>query len=130
MGRIRRYRLLIPAIADKLRAPELDELEFPELRGRWNVLQGHLAIREGLDGDKAKLDAALENYREGFPLITHGWVGSYGASAIPGEFGKFKELFWRLPAQTRLHWLQELEQDWSRREESSTQLLARLEELR
>ena len=124
------YRLLIPAIADKLQAPEVDELEFPELRGRWNVLQGHLAIREGLDGDKAKLDDALDDYRKGFPLITHGWVGSYGASAIPGEFGKFKELFWRLPAQTRQRWLQELEQDWSRQEESSTQLLARLEELR
>ncbi len=124
------YRLLIPAIADKLQALELDELEFPELRGRWNVLQGHLAIREGLDGDKVKLDAALDDYRKGFPLITHGWVGSYGASAIPAEFGKLKKLFWLLPPQTRLHWLQELEQDWSRHEESSTQLLARLEELR
>jgi hypothetical protein len=124
------YLLLIPAIANKLQAPEVDELEFPELRGRWDVLQGHLAIREGLDGNEAKLDAALDNYRKGFPLITHGWVGSYGASAIPGEFGKFKELFRLLPAQTRSHWLQELEQDWSSREESSTQLLARLEELR
>jgi tetratricopeptide (TPR) repeat protein len=124
------YRKLIPAIAEKLQAPEVDELEFPELRGRWNVLQGHLAIRDGLVGDKAKLDAALDNYRKGFPLITHGWVGSYGASAIPGEFREFRGLFRQLPALTRQHWLQELEQDWSSDEESSTQLLARLEELR
>ena len=129
-GRKPGYLLLIPAIAEKLQEPEVDELEFPELRGRWNVLRGHLAIHEGLDGDKAKLDAALDNYRRGFPLITHGWVGSYGASAIPGEFGKFRELFWRLPAETRQHWLQELERSWSSQEESATQLLARLEELR
>jgi AAA ATPase domain len=124
------YLRLIPAIADKLQAPEVDELQFPELRGRWDVLQGHLAIREGLNGSTAKLDAALDNYRKGFPLITHGWVGSYGASAIPGEFAEFKKLFMLLPAQTGLHWLQELERSWNSEDESSTQLLARLEELR
>ncbi len=125
-----RYLEQIRPIAGKLKEPEVAELEFPELRGRWNVLQGHLAMREGLDtGNEDVLEAALQNYRTGFPLITHGWVGSYGASAIPREFEKFRDLVWRLPAQTRTRWLQELHRSWSGQEESATQLLARLEEL-
>lgn len=125
-----RYLEKIPAIADRLRAPELEEVEFPELRGRWDVLQGHLEIHKGLEGDAGRFEVALENYRRGFPLITHGWVGSYGVSAIPGEFTKFRELAWRLPPETRAHWRQELYRSWSRQEEPATQLLARLEELR
>ena len=123
------YLELIPAIAVRLQEPELDELEFPELRGRWNVLQGHLEMHKGLAGDESRFEVALDNYRLGFPLITHGWVGSYGASAIPGEFTKFRDLAWRLPAETRAHWRQVLEESWSSQEESATQLLARLEEL-
>ncbi len=125
----RRYIEQIPAIASQLAKPEAAELEFPELRGRWYVLQGHLAMHEVLAGNENALAIALENYRIGFPLITHGWVGSYGASAIPGEFRKFSDLVWQLPAQTRAHWRQELRESWSGHEESATQLLARLEEL-
>jgi hypothetical protein len=124
------YLRLIPTIAENLREPEAAELQFPELRGRWNVLQGHLAMHEGLAGNNVKLDVALDNYRIGFPQITHGWVGSYGASAIPGEFAKFRDLVWRLPAETRLRWRQELEESWRSQAESATQLRARLEELR
>jgi hypothetical protein len=123
------YLELIPAIADKLEEPDVAELEFPELRGRWKVLQGHLAIQEGLSGNDAMLEVALDNYRSGFPLITHGWVGSYGASAIPGEFARFRDLVWKLPDETRMQWRQELQRSWSSQEESATQLLARLEEL-
>jgi hypothetical protein len=83
----------------------------------------------GLNGSDAMLDAALENYRTGFPLITHGWVGSYGASAIPEEFRKFGELVWRLSDETRERWLRDLYTSWREPEESATQLLARLEEL-
>ena len=72
---------------------------------------------------------ALENYRIGFPLITHGWVGSYGASAIPREFKMFRDLVWQLPAGIRAHWLDELNRSWIGLEESATPLLARLEEL-
>ncbi len=122
------YLRLIPATADRLREAEAADIEFPELRGRWNVLQGHLAIREALAGDKTKLDIALRNYQKGFPLITHGWVGSYGASAIPGEFTKFRDLVWLLPADARARWRQELQRAWTGQAES-TQLLARLEEL-
>jgi tetratricopeptide (TPR) repeat protein len=118
----------ISLIAERWRGPETTEIEFPELRGRWRVLQGHLAAEKAIKGDDASIDIALENYREGFPLITHGWVGSYGASAIPGDFKKFSSLAWKLPAEVRAHWRAELHRSWSE-QESSTQLLARLEEL-
>src|SRR5580704_3757298 len=124
-----RYLEQIPVIARRLQETEEAELEFPELRGRWNILQGHLAMHVGLNGSDAMLDAALENYRTGFPLITHGWVGSYGASAIPEEFRKFGELVWRLSDETRERWLRDLYTSWREPEESATQLLARLEEL-
>lgn len=126
-----KYRENIDEIADKLREAEEAQLEFPELRGRWNILQGHLILGEALaSGSADELGGALENYRVGFPLITHGWVGSYGASAaIPGEYKKFRDLVWQLPPETRAHWQQELYQSWSSQEESVTQLLARLEEL-
>jgi tetratricopeptide (TPR) repeat protein len=124
------YLELLRPIADKLQEPEAAELEFPELRGRWNVLQGHMAMHEALaTGSQDAMEAALENYRIGFPLIAHGWVGSYGASAIPGEFRKFSDLVWRLPPRIREHWQQELYRSWSAQEETATQLLARLEEL-
>ena len=128
-GQESRYLQLIPAIAEKLAEPEAAEIEFPELRGRWRVLQGHLAIHEALAGNNEMLGTALENYLIGFPLITHGWVGSYGASAIPGEFRKFSELAWKLPSEIRARWRRELYESWSEQEESATQLLARLEEL-
>jgi len=124
-----RYIELIPPVAGKLRETETAELEFPELRGRWNVLQGHLAINRALAGDEDALEVALENYRIGFPLVTHGWVGSYGASVIPEEFTKFRELVWKLPPETRAHWRRVLDRSWSGQEEYTTQLLARLVEL-
>ena len=124
-----KYLDRIPAIAERWQDPDIAELEFPELRGRWQVLQGHLAMDKAIAGDEAMLDIALEHYRDGFPLITHGWVGSYGASAIPGEFRKFSNLVWRLPEAVRAHWRDELYRSWSDRQESATQLLARLEEL-
>ena len=124
----------IANIADELQYAEEQDLKFPELRGRWNVLQGHLAMHAALAADskeaqEAALEAALTNYRTGFPLITHGWVGSYGASAIPEEFKKFNALVWELPSETRARWLQELHRTWSNQEESTTQLLALLEQL-
>jgi tetratricopeptide (TPR) repeat protein len=125
-----RYLEQIRPIADKLQEAKAADIDFAELRGRWNVLQGHLAVHEALaTGSEAALEAALENYRIGFPLIASGWVGSYGASAILGEFRKFSDLAWMLPQQTREHWLEELYRSWSGLEESATRLLARLEDL-
>jgi hypothetical protein len=127
--KVPRYLDRIPLVAERWQNPEITELEFPELRGRWQILQGHLATEQAIAGDEAVLDTALKNYRNGFPLITHGWVGSYGTSAIPTEFRKFSKLVWQLPAAVRVRWREELYQDWSLRPESATQLLALLEEL-
>jgi tetratricopeptide (TPR) repeat protein len=129
-----RFLRQIPEIADQLQDAEAQALQFRELRGRWNILQGHLAVHEALAADSkdlrdAALGTALTNYKIGFPLVTHGWVGSYGASAIPEEFRKFRDLAWRLPAETRAHWRQDLYQAWSAEAKSASQLLARLEEL-
>jgi hypothetical protein len=126
-----KYLGRIPEIADKRREAETANLKFPELRGRWNVLHGHLALGDAIaTGDPGTLEKALDNYRVGFPLITHGWVGSYGASAaITTEFGKLKALAKALPAEIRARWQRELYLSWSEQEESATQLLARLEEL-
>jgi hypothetical protein len=119
----------IPLVAERWKDPEIAALEFPELRGRWQVLQGQLAIEKVIAGDEAMLDTAFENYRDGFPQITHGWVGSYGTSAIPGEFRKFSKLVRQLKPEVRARWREELYQSWSRQRESATQLLALLEEL-
>lgn len=119
----------IPLVADELRNLTA-EFEFPELRGRWDVLRGHLGLHEVLrTGSEEMLDAAFENYRTGFPLITHGYVGSYGASAIPDEFRKFSELLWKLSPEIRATWQQGLRRSWSGEGASATLLLARLEEL-
>lgn len=124
------YRERIKATGVKLQEAGAPDLDFRELRGRWQLLQGHLAIHDALAGDDTMLEAALKNYMDGFPLILHGWVGSYGASVIPTEFRKFRDLVWQLPDDTRAHWQTELYRSWSNEEAASaTQLLARLEEL-
>jgi ABC-type cobalamin/Fe3+-siderophores transport system ATPase subunit/tetratricopeptide (TPR) repeat protein len=116
------------------RAPEITEImgqyEFPDLRGRWNLLQGHLDIRDWLETeDASRLDSAQERYKTGFAQIAQGYVGSSGAAAIGGEFDTFGELVWQLPEQTRATWQAEFRRAWSDHGPGSTLLLARLEEL-
>jgi tetratricopeptide (TPR) repeat protein len=115
-------------------AVELDEVTeeygFPELRGRWDVLQGHIGLEKALDsGDQQVLATAFDNYQRGFPLIAHGYVGSYGESVIPSEIQHFGLLVAGLPSQVRAQWLQELSRSWSGEGASATLLLARLVEL-
>jgi tetratricopeptide (TPR) repeat protein len=108
----------------------MEEYEFPDLRGRWELVNGHLAIHDALETeDDSRLRTALEHYKEGFTLIAKGYVGSSGASAVPGQFKIFGELFSRLPAATQAEWQNELRRAWERLERGSTLLLARLEEL-
>lgn len=108
------------------------ESGFPELRGRWDVLQAHIGLEKALgsggDPDEQELAKAFENYKRGFPLITHGYVGSYGESIIPREIRRFGDLIGDLPPEIRARWLSELRQSWSG-EGASTLLLARLVEL-
>jgi tetratricopeptide (TPR) repeat protein len=117
--------------------PEIEQAksqyEFPDLIGRWHLLQGHLGIHDALTSDdrhsEALLRNALENYKLGFPKIAMGYMGSYGAAAIPSEFETMGELFRQLPPDTRAVWLEELRRAWSNVEHGSTLLLARLEGL-
>jgi hypothetical protein len=125
-----RYREKISDIGGKLLKAQR-HLEFQELMGRWYLLQAHLAVRDGLAmKNEGKLNEALREYMRGFPLIMHGWVGSYGAStAIPEEFRKFSALAAQLPPEIRATWKEELRRSWSEQDESTIQLIARLEEL-
>lgn len=106
------------------------EYRFPDLEGRWNLLQGHLTVRHWMDtGDESGLSAALESYKSGFSLIAQGFVGSSGAAAIPGQFTTFGQLFAQLSPETRADWQAKLRDAWSSQDQGSTLLLARLEEL-
>lgn len=108
----------------------IDDYEFPDLKGRWELLQGHLALRRWKDSrDMRELDFALENYKDGFKLMAQGYVGSSGAAALPDEFASFAKLFDQLPEEVQAEWQQELRREWSNLEEGSTLMLARLEEL-
>ena len=71
---------------------------FPDLEGRWEIVRGHLAVREwGTqvdDHDDRLLEKALEYYTQGFRHIAdRGFVGSSGSNVIPGAFVTFGELF-------------------------------------
>jgi tetratricopeptide (TPR) repeat protein len=106
------------------------DYEFPDLEGRWQLLQGHLALRKWKDTDDAGcLDLALQNYKSGFKLMAQGYVGSSGAAAVPGEFARFAGLLGQLPAAVQAQWQEQLRRDWTGLDEGSTLLLARLEEL-
>jgi tetratricopeptide (TPR) repeat protein len=108
----------------------LAEYDFPDLKGRWNLLQGHLAIRRWQeDGETTALDEALSNYKVGFSLIAQGFVGSSGAAAIPSEFERFGKLLDKLPDEVRAEWQEELRREWSEIGQGTTLVLARLEEL-
>jgi len=117
------------------RAAEIDEAmseyAFPDLKGRWNLQQGHLGIHDCLETeDWSQLGTVLERYKEGFAQIAQAFVGSSGAAAIPGEFKTFGELVWQLPEAIRAEWQQELRRAWTDLPHGgSTLLLARLEEL-
>src|SRR6185437_10547161 len=65
------------------------EYEFPDLRGRWEVVAGHLRLWDWqATRDGATLDAALRYYADGFLRIAErGHVGSSGATVTPAAFG-------------------------------------------
>jgi tetratricopeptide (TPR) repeat protein len=114
----------------------MDDYKFADLQGRWLLLQGHLAVYRGLEegDDTEQLDVGLYHFCKGFALIAQDYVGSSGASAIPSEFRRFRQLFERLPPDIQAHWRPELRLAWSRiggegEEGGSALLLARLEEL-
>jgi len=106
------------------------DYEFPDLEGRWYLLQGHLAVWRYLDSpNEADLATALRHYTVGFAQIAKRYVGSSGAAAFGGEFETFEELVWRLPDETRAAWREHFLEAWSTADSDSVLLLARLEEL-
>jgi tetratricopeptide (TPR) repeat protein len=123
------YVRLVRSHADDI-AEANSQYQFPDLRGRWLLLQGHLRVREALASrDQAALAPALEDFKLGFTLLAQRYVGSSGASAVAGEFRKLAQLTWELPPEIRAQWQAEFQRSWSAEEYGSTLLLARLEEL-
>jgi hypothetical protein len=109
----------------------MSEYKYPDLRGRRDIVHGHVAIRDWrTSGDEAYLTIALASYAQGFGLIAQaGVVGSSGTSVIPEAFSTFGELLRELPDHTQTKWLEELRRAWSGLGPGSTMMLARLEEL-
>jgi tetratricopeptide (TPR) repeat protein len=106
------------------------EYEFPDLKGRWNLIQGHLAIHEWLEtNEDSLLGTALQRYKYGFAQLAQQHVGSSGATAVADEFRIFAALVWQLPDSVRAQWQEEFRKSWSSDVPGSTLLLARLEEL-
>jgi tetratricopeptide (TPR) repeat protein len=124
------YRALIDQrIADVSKTSE--DYSFPDLLGRWKLLQGHLAVHDALDkGQLIGLDVALAHYSEGFAALVNERVGPHGTATISAQFHRFRELFTSLPASVQRSWYSRLRSTWSMQPRGrSTSLLARLEEL-
>ncbi len=124
-----RYRDGVEKIAEQVKHV-MGVYAFPDLRGRWRLLHGHLGIREWMaSGNDGALGAALDNYVTGFGMLANSYVGSSGAAAVPGEFKIFGQLFRNLPEAVQLEWRRMFRNAWSQLDDGSTLLLARLEEL-
>lgn len=127
---LRKYRDKITELGPGIEEV-MSQYEFPDLRGRWDIVQGHLAVQEWEEArDDSLLSAALAHYKHGFVQIAQGGhVGSSGTSVIPGSFEIFGVLFWRLPSDVRAEWQEEFRRAWSGLGQGSTLLLARLEQM-
>jgi tetratricopeptide (TPR) repeat protein len=107
-----------------------EEYRFPDLSGRWSLLQAHLAFSDYEENDDlTRLETALDCYQTGFANIAMRHVGSSGAASVRREFGAFRDNFKRLPAHIQEEWQARLRSAWTPLTEGSTRLLARLEEL-
>lgn len=94
---------------------------FQDLFGRWRLVQGHLAWREGFEtGDLSHWKKALEKYKTGFALIAEGYFGSHGLSAIPAERDKLKKHILELPREEGFRWCNELYHYWKGLKKNST----------
>jgi hypothetical protein len=71
----------------------------------------------------------LKFYIDGFVLVASGYLASSGAAALPDLFKTFEETFCLLPSSVQAEWQRQFRDAWSARDEGSTLLLARLEEL-
>jgi tetratricopeptide (TPR) repeat protein len=125
------YRQNIRGKADQVDAATA-ETDFLDVRGKWNILQGHLEVEDWHSShDETLLAAALEHYKLGFTLMAQTFVGSSSAFTIGVEFERFKLLFDKLPEDVCTDWIREFRRAWRAlgSQTASTVLLARLEEL-
>lgn len=131
------YRERIFAHQDIIEAKEKDvHLGFPDLFGRWHLIKGHVAAREGVRARKVVPDravqqwnTALEEYGTGFSLIAKGYFGSHGIPAIPRESAKLRQHISKLPKKVALEWCEHLEEQWGRDAGKSVLLLALVEDI-
>jgi tetratricopeptide (TPR) repeat protein len=116
------------------RAEEIDrvaaDLSFPDLAGRWSLLQGHLAVHAYLGGGPAdRLSEALSHYESGFVNLARRHVASSGPASLKGEFATFRKIFSELRPEVQRTWLAHLRTAWAEAGDVATVLVARLEEL-
>jgi tetratricopeptide (TPR) repeat protein len=89
------------------------EYHFYELFGRWHLIQGHVAWREGILSRQTECwQRALAEYKKGFPLIAEGFLGSHGIRALPQEGEKLKSNMLEMPRSIALSWCEEFNQAW------------------
>lgn len=118
------YRDAIADLASEVGQADA-EYQYPDLSGRWLVIQGNLRVRAWqADNDVRHLDEALDLYTRGFALIARGQMGSSGAATITGQFEAFRGLLQELPPDIRRQWLRELSQEWSEQPGGSDRLLS------
>jgi tetratricopeptide (TPR) repeat protein len=123
------YRDAIGGLAGEARQVAA-EYPYPDLRGRWLVVQGNLQVRAWqADHNERHLEEALELYTGGFALIAEGHMGSSGVAAIPRQFVAFRALLHELPPNIRHQWLQQFSREWSEPPGGSDLLLARIADL-
>jgi tetratricopeptide (TPR) repeat protein/GTPase SAR1 family protein len=116
------------------RSSEIDRVaedySFPDLKGRWSLLRGHLAAHDYENsGDVGKLDEALAHYEKGFPDLATRHVGSSGLASLNAEFAAFESIFSGLPENVKEAWQARLRSTWTAAGEASMLLLGHLEEL-
>ncbi|MBZ0285038.1 MAG: ATP-binding protein [Anaerolineae bacterium] len=93
----------------------VNNLNFPDLVGRWHVMQGHLAMNNSIHSanenqQRSWLLHALEHYKRGFPQIL---AGSIGSSAIPEGLQSFANALLNLPETVGDEVYRELSLAWS-----------------
>lgn len=112
------------------------EYNFPDLKGRWELLKGQKAFKQAqaiadLNQQNSLYEIALEHFKKAYPLISRGYVGSHGIVALPEEFDKLVPLMKSLPETQRKEWLEALGVAWSvmDKERQATSLLSFLTNL-
>ncbi len=107
-----------------------EDLSFPDLTGRWQLLQAHLAVHHYRDdGDASVLDRAISQYETGFANLASRFVASSGTASLRGEFATFRSVLTLLPESVQAEWQARLRSAWAAAGDVAMVLLARLEEL-